>query len=197
MTGSFFYVRKNFLKSGLEIRQRNLIQLFKKYGSLTLRQTDMGKKIDYKKIEKEFMTTTTTLSKLSKKYKCAVSPLYRYAKEHEWEKKKEEKDKERVKKAIEKADVAQDESWQALQVLIRDVINKEWEKLKKEKDPHPTATAALTRATQDARAMGVYGITTNEKKLLKEIENLDRQLKETETDKSVTFVIKGAEEYGN
>lgn len=155
--------------------------------------------IDYRKIEKEFMTSGETLSALAKKYKVATSPLYRYARKNEWEKKREKIGKERQEKAIAREISSQDDAWEAVKQQMRDVITQEWDKIKNDKHPNGSQVSALTRATKDARDMGVYGVTLNEKKMLKELEALERQLAEAQEDKDSGVIIKmeGCDDYAN
>ena len=79
---------------------------------------------------------------------------------------------------------------------MRDVITREWEKIKAEKHPSASQVQALTKATKDARDMGVYGVTLNEKKMIKELENLERQLSEAnDKGNGVEITIQGGDDY--
>lgn len=152
-------------------------------------------KIDYRKLEKEYMTTTISISALAKKYGYGSSPIYRYSKAHHWEEKKAKKGEEQVKKAIEKEDIAQEEAWERLKNTMRQALDAEWRKLLSDEEQHLSAIASLTKATKDARDMGVFGATLSERKLTREIEALEKQLSSDDTDKSIVVKIEGGDDY--
>lgn len=152
-------------------------------------------KIDYAKLEKEYMTSNVSLRELARKHNCAPSPINRYAKEHEWAQKRAQKVSKRCKNSIEKEIEAQDKSWEDLKSTMRQAIASEWEKLLADKEQHLSAVASLTKATKDARDMGVFGATLSERKLTREIEALEKQLSSDDTDKSIVVRIEGGDEY--
>ena len=160
--------------------------------------------IDYAQIEKEYIRdSTATLNGLATKYGIAsATSLYRRAKKGEWEKKRAkmcEKRLEREAERAKKSESTQEEAWEALKTLMRETLTQEWEKVKADKHPNGSQVSALTRATKDARDMGVYGVTLNEKKMIKELEALERQLAEAQEDKDSGVIIKmeGCDEYAN
>lgn len=86
-------------------------------------------------------------------------------------------------------EISQAEAWSTLQTKIRDVLNREWDKIRAEKHPSGGQVSALAKATKDARDMGVYGVTLNEKRTLKEIERLEKELAEASKDPAESGVV--------
>ncbi len=152
-------------------------------------------KIDYKLLEKEYMTQNISLCALAKKHGYALSPVYRYANKHGWDSIKAKRGEERVKREIEREDSSQEKAWEELKDTMRVALAEEWKKLLADKEQHLSAVASLTRATKDAREMGVFGVTTGEKKSLRELEALEKQIAALDSDQGVTFTIEGGDDY--
>ncbi len=151
--------------------------------------------IDYKKIERDYMTSHDNLNELSKRYSCSRAQLYRYAKAHDWENKRERKQQKRLESAIEREFVSQEEAWESIKNQMREVVANEWKKLAAEKHPSGSQVSALAKATKDVRDMGAFGVSLAETKLSKEIESLEKQLASTEETKDITISIEGGEGY--
>lgn len=151
-------------------------------------------KYDYKQIKAEYMRDSTlTLNGLAQKHGMATTtPLYRIAKREHWESERAKKCEKRIEREdalAEKESLTQSEAWNALQIKMRDVIDREWDKIRAEKHPSGGQVSALARATRDARDMGVYGVTLNEKRTLKEIERLEKELAEASKDPAESGVV--------
>lgn len=150
-------------------------------------------RIDYKKLEKEYMTSNATINSLATKHKVSKSALSRYAKENKWAEKREEKGMERTKREISKANDSQDDAWQTIKAKMYTALSNEWDKYNSgQSDIRP---GELVRATKDAREMGVFGATMAEKKLIAEIEKLQKEINASETDKSITIEIIGGDDF--
>lgn len=156
----------------------------------------MKQKIDYRTLEKEYMTSHISITQLCKRHNCSKSTVSRYAKAHNWESIRNKKQQDRTEKAIEDENNAQDESWLKIKELMRDVINQEWEKVKKGEETTSTV-ASLSKATKDMKDMGVFGVTTSEKKMLKEIQALDKQLSQADVNRDIVIKFEGGGEYEN
>lgn len=150
-------------------------------------------KIDYKKLEKEYMTSNASVNSLATKHKVSKSALARYAKDNGWAEKREEKGKERTKREISKAIDGQDDAWQKIKAKMYTALSNEWDKFNSgQSDIRP---GELVRATKDAREMGVFGVTMAEKKLIAEIDKLQKELNASDTDKSITIEIVGGDDF--
>ena len=141
------------------------------------------------------MTQNISLCSLAKKHGYSLSPVYRYAEKHHWDEIKGKRSEEKVKKAIEKEDESQEKAWEDLRCIMRQALVEEWRKVLGDADQHLSAVASLTRATKDAREMGVFGVTIGEKKSLRELEALEKQIASLDTDQGVTFTIEGGDDY--
>lgn len=152
----------------------------------------MGK-IDYKKLEKEYMTTNTSLGKICEKHKVSRSAVYKYAAEHNWQKRRTEKQEIRTEKDIERTFEEQADAWSRIQKLMLASLASDWEQYY-----HNTGAyklQELTKATKDARDMGLFGPTTSEQKTLVEIEALKKELNATDADKTIIVHIEGNEDF--
>lgn len=150
-------------------------------------------RIDYKKLEKEYMTSNISIPKLAEKYGASKSPVAKYAREHGWKEKRTQKALKSTKKDIEVAEVGQDDAWQQIKAKMYTALSNEWDKFNSgQSDIRP---GELVRATKDAREMGVFGTTMSEKKLMAEIEKLQKEINASETDKSITIEIIGGDDF--
>ena len=145
------------------------------------------KPINYEKLEREFVTDPkVTLNGLAKKYGIpSTTPLYRYAKKHEWSELRKRRGEYQHKLEIERQDRASQtdaDAWEKTKALMREVIEREWEKIKAEHKPSGSQVSALAKATRDAREMGAYGQTLTEQKMIKDIERLEKELAEASKD---------------
>lgn len=114
-------------------------------------------RINYSKIEREFMTSQASIDELAKKYQVSRASLFRHAKLESWHEKRELLRQEQTARQIQEELVAQDKMWETVQNKMREVITAEWDKIRHEKRPNGSQVAALAKATKDAREMGIFG----------------------------------------
>ena len=152
------------------------------------------KPIDYAKIKKEYMIEDTTIYALAKKYKVATSALYRRAQKEGWDVRKAKAEEKRDIKLAERGLKERDEAWQTVQNKMRDALITEWERTRLGESTQ--TISGLTRATKDAKDMGVFGTTLQEQKLQKEIELLTAQLNGSQA-QEVRLILEGGNDYGN
>lgn len=152
-------------------------------------------KVDYKKLEKEYMTSNVSFRALAAKHKISTSTVTRYAKAHDWEEKRNARQQKATQKAIEDESVAQFDAWGEIKGKIFTALCNEWDKYNSGESK--VKPGELVKATKDARDMGVFGITMSEKKLMAEVEKLQKELNATEADKTITIEIVGGDDFSN
>ena len=152
------------------------------------------KPIDYAKIKKEYMIEDTTIYALAKKYKAATSALYRRAKKEGWDDRKAKGEEKRDINLAERGLKERDEAWQTVQKEMREALITEWERIRLGESTQ--TIPGLTRATKDAKEMGIFGATLQEQKLQKEIELLTAQLNGSQA-QEVRLILEGGDDYGN
>ena len=152
------------------------------------------KPIDYAKIKKEYMIEDTTIYALAKKYKVATSALYRRAQKEGWDERKAKAEEKRDIKLAERGLKERDEAWQTVQNKMRDALITEWERIRLGESTQ--TIPGLTRATKDAKEMGIFGATLQEQKLQKEIELLTAQLNGSQA-QEVRLILEGGNDYGD
>lgn len=157
----------------------------------------MGKRIDYSKVKKEYMTTKRTLTELADKYGISKTQLYKKAKEDGWEEKRNGIWEKRTDSVIEKAIDVQDDAWLKMKTKMLRMMEGVIDKYMENPEQSPERASSIIRAMKDMREMGAFGTTANEKKTLAEIEKLRKEISDDgNKDITVRVISDDVESYG-
>lgn len=151
---------------------------------------------EYEKLESEFLASDMTLRQLAKLRGVPYGTLYDHARKGKWEERRKKRQKKRIAKRIEREEQNQDQAWEDLQNTIRFALMDQWKKLLSDNEMHLSAIASLTKATKDAREMGVFGITLQGQKTEKELAILEQQITAADSLTDTEIKINGGGDYG-
>jgi len=150
---------------------------------------------DYEKLESEYLASDMTLRQLAKLRSVPYGTLYDHARRGKWEERRKKRKQKRINKRVLIEEKNQDEAWLELQNTIRSALTEQWRKLLNDDEMHLSAIASLTKATKDAREMGIFGITTDEIKKQKEVDKLKQEINAAENN-DAEIIINGGGDYG-
>lgn len=156
----------------------------------------MAAKLDYKKLEKEYLTSNISITKLCEKHKCSKSTVSRYAREHDWENRRTNLAQKRTKLTVDKVNELQKDSWDRLRERMMRILDNELDKFEKGTCEMNLRQVAAT--VKDMREMGIFGATLSDKKNLAEIKRIEKELSEDDSkDIKVQVVLADSDEYTN
>jgi len=159
-----------------------------------------GSGYDFASLEKEYLASNISLRRLAAERNVPFGTLYDHAKKGDWEIRRKARIKKKAKQAIKQEAQEQKtefETWEELQTTIRNALADQWRKVLADDELHLSAVAALTKATKDAREMGIFGITVDEIKKQKEVDKLSQEIESIDTANNTEIVINGGGEYGS
>ncbi len=152
--------------------------------------------IPYEQIESDYLSSNITLRELARSYGVPYGTLYDHARAGKWDERRQKAHKKRVEKRIKEEEKKQDRSWESLQDTIRNALVDQWIRLLADDKMHLSAVASLTKATKDAREMGVFGITIDEIKKQTEVNKLKQEIENSDTANNTEIIINGGGDYG-
>lgn len=177
----------------------NFVELSGNKHSLCIKAEKMGTKIDYKKLEKEFVTSTISLRALASKHNVAATSVTQYARNHGWKEKRErlaQKSAERQEKQLERVMITRENAWEETTTRMLRILTKKIDEL--EKGTCDMTYGQLAKAIKDMKEMGMFGLTTTERKNLAEIQKIEKELDTSDENKTVHIVVsEEVSQYGN
>lgn len=160
-------------------------------------------KHDYEKLKNEFMNSNITLMELSKRHGVAKSQLYRVAQREDWvaererERIKEGSIEECIRRAKESDDEGLAERLQVYSQIQLELLKALFKHCKNASVLDIKDFYVIIKALKEMKEMGFFGSTVYEKKILAEIERINKDIQSVDTAQEVKVIIEGAEEYGD